>query len=66
MTARSWVTSGLFIVVAAAGLARAQTPELEAWKILETGTTNTNATERATAVRVLGLIPDEYRAVEMA
>jgi len=66
MTTKYSVTGALFILIAATGVARAQTPEQDAWKILGSGMTDTNTTERAAAVRVLGLIPDEPRAVEMA
>jgi len=66
MTTKSLVTGAFFIVTAAAGVARAQIPEKDAWKILETGIANTNATERAAAVRVLGLVPDNHRAVQIA
>ena len=66
MTTKSLVTGAFFIVIAASGVARAQTPEKDAWKILDTGIANTNATERAAAVRVLGLVPDNHRAVQIA
>jgi len=66
MTTKYSVTGVLFILIAAAGAAQAQTPEQDAWKILGTGTTSSNGTQRATAVRVLGLIPDEPRAIEIA
>ena len=66
MTTKSLVTGALFIVIAAVGVARAQTPEQDAWGILEKGTADSNGEERALAVRVLGLVPDDPRAIEMA
>jgi len=66
MTTNSLITGALFVVIGLAGAAQAQTPEQDAWKILVAGTSNSDGTERATAVRVLGLIPDEPRAIEIA
>ena len=51
------ITSALFILLAAAGVARAQNPEQDAWNVLETGMSDSNASERAVAVRGTRLNP---------
>jgi HEAT repeat protein len=60
------VASTMFILLAGAGGVRAQKPEQDAWKILETGMSDSNTTERTVAVRVLGLISHDPRAAVMA
>jgi len=65
MTLKSLITGAIFILLAAS-VARAQNTEQDAWKILETGMSDSNTSERAVAVRVLGLISHDARSVEMA
>ncbi|HVN18176.1 MAG TPA: HEAT repeat domain-containing protein [Dongiaceae bacterium] len=54
------------ILLGAAGAVWAQTPAESAWKVLESGMSDSNTTERAVAARVLGMIHDDPRAIEMA
>jgi HEAT repeat protein len=66
MTGKRLIARLMFILLAAAGVARAQTPAENAWKVLVAGMSDSNATERTVAVRVLGMIHDDPRAIEMA
>jgi HEAT repeat protein len=66
MTRKRLITRLLFILLAVAGVALAQNPAESAWKVLESGMSDSNVTERTVAVRVLGLIHDDPRALEMA
>jgi len=66
MTLRGSISSALFVLLAAAGAAQAQIPQQDAWRVLETGTASTNTSQRAVAVRVLGLIPGDAQAIEKA
>lgn len=66
MTRRFLVASTMFILLVGASVARAQKPEQDAWKILQEGMSDSNLNERAVAVRVLGLIPKDPRAIELA
>ena len=43
-----------------------ETSKDQPWQILEAACKSTNATQRATATRVLGLLPENVRATEMA
>jgi HEAT repeat protein len=43
-----------------------QTPKEEAWQILDTACTGDKASDRATAIRVLGLIPNNGKALKLA
>jgi HEAT repeat protein len=43
-----------------------QTPKEEAWQILDTACTGDKTSDRATAVRVLGLMPNNARARKLA
>jgi len=43
-----------------------KTPKEEAWQILNTACTGDKTSRRATAIRVLGLIPDNARALKLA
>ncbi len=44
----------------------AQTPEDKAWQVLESACTGDKTSDRATAIRVLGLMPNDARAVKLA
>ena len=66
MTRKCLIARLMLILLAAAGFARAQNPAENAWKVLETGMSDSNAAERTMAVRVLGMIHDDPRAIEMA
>jgi len=66
MTRERLIARLLFILLAVAGVALAQNPAESAWKVLESGMSDSNVTERTVAVRVLGLIHDDPRALEMA
>ena len=66
MTRKCLIATLMFTLLAASGAARAQTPAESAWKVLEAGMSDSNATERAVAVRVLGMIQDDARSIEMA
>ena len=65
MARKSLITSALFFLLATS-VARAQNSEEDAWKILETGMADKNSSERTVVVGVLGLIPEDPRAIEMA
>jgi hypothetical protein len=43
-----------------------RTPKEEAWKMLETACTGEKTSERATAIRVLGLVPNDAKARNLA
>jgi hypothetical protein len=43
-----------------------QTPKEEAWQILNTACTGAKTSRRATAIRVLGLIPNDVKALKLA
>jgi HEAT repeat protein len=43
-----------------------QTPKEEAWQILDTACTGDKTSDRATAVRVLGLMPSDAKALKAA
>lgn len=62
---RSAITS-VSVVLLLAGLAVGQNPQQKAWQMLQTGTAAKSTAERATAVRVLGLIQKDGQAVELA
>jgi HEAT repeat protein len=66
VTTRRLIAILTLILLAAAGVALAQTPAESAWKVLDAGMSDSNVTERTVAVRVLGLINDHPRAIEMA
>jgi HEAT repeat protein len=66
MTRERLITTLMFILLGAAGIARAQNPADTAWKVLEAGMSDSNGSERAVAARVLGMIHDDPRAIEMA
>jgi HEAT repeat protein len=66
MTRKCLIATLMFTLLAASGAARAQTPAENAWKVLEAGMSDSKATERAVAVRVLGMIQDDARSIEMA
>src|SRR5581483_8006193 len=56
----------MFILLATAGVVNAQSPADNAWKVLEAGMSDTNESERAVAARVVGMIHDDPRAIDMA
>jgi HEAT repeat protein len=66
VTTRCLIATLTLILLTAAGVALAQTPAESAWKVLDAGMSDSNVTERTVAVRVLGLIHDDSRAIEMA
>lgn len=66
ITRKRLIATLTFILLAIAGSAQTQTPAENAWKVLEVGMSDSNATERAVAVRVLGMIHDDPRSIEMA
>jgi HEAT repeat protein len=43
-----------------------QTPKVEAWQILDTACTGDKTSDRATAIRVLGLMPNNAKALKLA
>jgi hypothetical protein len=58
--------ASLVLVVLFAGVAVAQGSRQKAWQMLETGAAAKGTAERATAVRVLGLIQNDVQAVDLA
>ena len=54
------------LVLLLAGVAAAKGPKQKAWQMLQAGATAKSTGERATAVRVLGLIQNDRQAVELA
>lgn len=63
---RGTVLASVGLVLALVGVAPGQNPEEKAWQVLQKGLHDSNVAERVVATRVLGLIPDDSRAVGMA
>jgi HEAT repeat protein len=62
-------TLGTCLVIAvlgASGILRAETPQEKAWAVLQDGLKSEHSAQRATAVRVLGLLPGNQRALASA
>ena len=66
--ARTRLATGrlLALLLLLAPLSSAQIANDKAWPILEVGLRQKSSAERLTAIRVLGLIPDDPHAVELA
>lgn len=56
----------IVLVACSAGVALGQTPQQQAWDILQTGLNDTSTGKRTQAVRALGLLRGTQRAPEMA
>ena len=60
------LTAAFFSLLLFSALTRAETSKKEAWQILETAIQADDPGDRATAIRVLGLLPGETKAAELA
>ena len=65
-TTRPTVSTLILIFLMLAGACWAKTPAASAWPILQAGLSDKHSGTRVAAVRVLGLVPDNPHAAELA
>jgi HEAT repeat protein len=63
---KTLVVCFLIAVPGTAGIVHAETPREKAWAVLQDGLKNEHAAQRSTAVRVLGLLPGNLKALDLA